>query len=104
VESTDAVVVGCLLLVFAWAGILMWRSVKPPRYLWLSALLPALFASALVALQMAVDAGETVAIVTIYACAVAMIVPFAIMMRHQIVRLVQAVIPSARLVRRRRRS
>jgi hypothetical protein len=104
VETIDAVVVGCLLLLLAWTGILMWRTLKPPRYLFVIAAVPAMVASALVVMQMAIDAGGTVAVTTIYLSVAAVFVPFTIMVRHQIVRLIEFVFPTARLVRRGRRS
>jgi hypothetical protein len=104
VDTADVVVLGCLLLLLAWAGILMWRSVNPRRPLLIAASLPALVASALVAIQMTVGGTKLLAFVTIYVCVAAVIVPFAIMMRHELARVLHVVLPIARLVRRGRRS
>jgi hypothetical protein len=100
-ETADVVVPGCLLLLLAWAALVMWRSVKPPRYLFNLALVPALVASGLVALQLAGGHGATLAIATMYVCVAAVVVPFAIITRHQLVRVIEVVFPIARLVRRR---
>jgi hypothetical protein len=103
IEAADVVVPGCLLLILAWAGVLMWRSTKLQRGLLGVALVPLVVASALVLLQMAVDCGTTVAITTMYICLAAVVLPYAIMVRHELARVIHAVLPIARLMRRRRR-
>jgi hypothetical protein len=103
VSASDVVIPGCMLLILAWSGILMWRTVNPARPLFVAAVLPAIVASALVATQMAIGGTHVLGIVTIYLCVAAVIMPFGIMTRHQLVRLIEVVFPTARLVRRRRR-
>jgi hypothetical protein len=100
--ASDLGPVECLLLVLAWSAMWMWRSVKPPAYVFFIALVPVLLASALTGLQLVRPGTKTESIATMYACTVAVIVPFALMMRHPLVRLVRMVLPRARLVRRRR--
>ena len=94
---------GVLLLSLAWVAIGMWRSVKPPRTLLIVAVVPAVIATALVVWFTTRRPTERDLIVTMYACVAAVVVPFAIMMRHQVVRLIKFVFPSARLVQRRAR-
>ena len=99
----DVGVPGTLLLSLAWVAIGMWRSVKPPRPLFVVALVPALVATALVVWFSTRRPSESDLIATMFACVAAVVVPFAIMMRHQVVRLIKFVFPSARLVQRRTR-
>lgn len=93
-----------MLLSLAFTAIYMWRSVRPPTFLFVTAIVPALVATVLVAIEQLVPGTERDQIVTMYACVLAVVVPSAIMMRHQFVRLVRAVFPRAHLVRRRAKS
>jgi hypothetical protein len=103
VETTGPWLVQCMLLVLAWIAIAMWRTVRPPTFLLVVALVPVLLASALVVIDRLAPGTERDQIINWYACVLAVVVPFAIMMRHQVARLIKAMLPTARLVRRRRR-
>ena len=100
-EHAELPIPQCMLLVFAWIMILMWRTVKPPQLLFVIALAPAAFATLLVVLQHYIKPSELDTTITMFACIAAVIVPASLMMRHQLVRLVKFVFPRARVVRRR---
>jgi hypothetical protein len=87
----------CLLLAIAWTMIFMWLSVKPTFGRFLVALVPALLASTVVAMQYSIQPGER-ATITMFACVAAVIAPATLMMKHQL----ELLFPRARLVRRRR--
>lgn len=89
------------LLALAWLAIWMWRWAKPSPVVFGLALVPASVATTLTVLWWP-EATEQQITYAMFAAEIAVLVPFLLMMRQQVARLVQFVFPRARLVRKRR--